>query len=127
LLYREHGIEHRLNKSNHPWTNSQVERMNRTIKEATVRRYHYDSRQQLKQHLKTFMTAYNCLGHLKTLRRLTQYDYIWKCRTETLDRFRLSLLNHTARQNTLTPSKCQALPQALSQICIGSFNLVVSL
>ena len=34
-------IEHRLTKPNHPWTNGQVERMNRTLKEATVRRYHY--------------------------------------------------------------------------------------
>jgi len=33
-------IEHRLTKPRHPWTNSQVERMNRTIKEATVKRYH---------------------------------------------------------------------------------------
>jgi transposase InsO family protein len=32
------GIEHRLTKINHPWTNGQVERMNRTIKEATVKR-----------------------------------------------------------------------------------------
>lgn len=30
----ENGIEHRLTKMNHPWTNGQVERMNRTIKEA---------------------------------------------------------------------------------------------
>src|SRR3546814_15009636 len=34
----EHGIEHRLTKVMHPWTNGQVERMNRTIKEATVKR-----------------------------------------------------------------------------------------
>ena len=34
-----HGIEHRLTKPNHPWTNGQVERMNRTIKKATVKRY----------------------------------------------------------------------------------------
>ena len=27
---QEHGIEHRLTKPNHPWTNGQVERMNRT-------------------------------------------------------------------------------------------------
>src|SRR6516162_1370518 len=38
LLCRAHGIEHRLTKPNHPWTNGQVERMNRTLKEATVRR-----------------------------------------------------------------------------------------
>ena len=30
-----HGIEHRLTKPNHPWTNGQVERMNRTIKGLT--------------------------------------------------------------------------------------------
>ena len=36
----ENDIEHRLTKVNHPWTNGQVERMNRTIKDATVKRYH---------------------------------------------------------------------------------------
>ncbi len=44
---REHGIEHRPNKPNHPWTNGQVERINRTIKDATVKRYHYESHDQL--------------------------------------------------------------------------------
>ena len=29
------GIAHRLTKVNHPWTNGQVKRMNRTIKDAT--------------------------------------------------------------------------------------------
>jgi transposase InsO family protein len=37
------NIDHRLTKPKHPWTNGQVERMNRTIKEATVRRFHYDT------------------------------------------------------------------------------------
>jgi transposase InsO family protein len=46
-----HGIEHRLTKPNHPWTNGQVERMNRTIKDATVKRYFYDTHNQLKAHL----------------------------------------------------------------------------
>jgi transposase InsO family protein len=41
-------IEHRLTKPRHPWTNGQVERMNRTIKEATVRRLHYSSHEQLR-------------------------------------------------------------------------------
>ena len=48
LRCREHDIEHRLTKPNHPWTNGQVERMNRTLKEATVRRYHYETHDQLK-------------------------------------------------------------------------------
>lgn len=29
-ICRTNGIEHRLTKPNHPWTNGQVERMNRT-------------------------------------------------------------------------------------------------
>ncbi|MEQ9615880.1 MAG: DDE-type integrase/transposase/recombinase, partial [Algiphilus sp.] len=40
-------IDHRLTKPNHPWTNGQVERMNRTLKEATVRRYHYETHDDL--------------------------------------------------------------------------------
>lgn len=51
---QEHKIEHKLTKVNHPWTNGQVERMNRTLKEATVKRYHYDNHTQLKEHLNTF-------------------------------------------------------------------------
>jgi transposase InsO family protein len=57
-ICREHGIEHRLTKPNHPWTNGQVERMNRTLKDATVRRYHYDSHRQLRDHLAAFLEAY---------------------------------------------------------------------
>jgi transposase InsO family protein len=56
---RENSIEHRFTKINHPWTNGQVERMNRTIKEATVSRYHYDDHDQLHRHLDNFITAYN--------------------------------------------------------------------
>ena len=43
----------------HPWTNGQVERMNRTIKDATVRRFYYESHDQLRQHLADFVSAYN--------------------------------------------------------------------
>lgn len=34
--------------------NGQVERMNRTIKDATVRRYHYDDHAQFERHLADF-------------------------------------------------------------------------
>jgi transposase InsO family protein len=76
---RANGIEHRLTKPNHPWTNGQVERMNRTIKEATVQRYHYDSHDQLQIHLLDFIAAYNFARRLKTLNGLTPYEYICKC------------------------------------------------
>jgi transposase InsO family protein len=58
------GIEHRLTKVKHPWANGQVERMNRTIKEATVGRYHYGSH---KEHLHVFLMAYNLANRLKSL------------------------------------------------------------
>lgn len=70
------SIEHRLTKPNHPWTNGQVERMNRTLKDATVKRYHYETHEQLKQHLYTFLMAYNLARRLKRLRGLTPYEYI---------------------------------------------------
>ena len=72
----EHDIEHRLTKVNHPWTNGQVERMNRTIKDATVKRYHYDSHDQLRTHLHLFVDAYNHARRLKTLRGLTPTEFI---------------------------------------------------
>jgi hypothetical protein len=45
--------------------NGQVERMNRTIKEATVKRYHYDNHTQLTAHLRDFINAYNYGCRLK--------------------------------------------------------------
>ena len=67
----KHGIKHRLTKVNHPWINGQVECMNRTIKDATVKRYHYDTHDQLRTHLQLFVDAYNHARRLKTLRGLT--------------------------------------------------------
>jgi transposase InsO family protein len=86
---RENGIEHRLTKIKHPWTNGQVERMNRTIKEATVKRYHYDNHRQLQSHLADFINAYNYGRRLKTLKGLTPYEYICKIWTNDPKRFRL--------------------------------------
>lgn len=45
--------------------------MNRTIKDATVKRYHYDSHDQLPAHLQLFIEAYNYARRLETLRGLT--------------------------------------------------------
>src|SRR5499433_3076761 len=59
LACARNDIEHRTTKVKHPWTNGQVERMNRTIKEATVRRFYYESHDKLRQHLTDFVAAYN--------------------------------------------------------------------
>ena len=90
----EHGIEHRLTKVNHPWTNGQVERMNRTIKDATVKRYHYDSHDQLRAHLALFVDAHNHARRLKTLRGLTPYEFVRQTWTREPGRFRLDPSHH---------------------------------
>ena len=97
---RENGIEHRLTKIKHPWTNGQVERMNRTIKEATVKRYHYDSHEQFKSHLADFVNAYNFGRRLKTLKGLTPYQHICKAWTNEPERFKLNPLHQMPGLNT---------------------------
>jgi len=96
----EHGIEHRLTKIKHPWTNGQVERMNRTIKDATVKRYHYDSHQQFKSHLTDFVNAYNYGRRLKTLNGLTPYEYICKIWTTEPKRFIIDPIHQMPGLNT---------------------------
>ncbi len=85
----EHGIEHRLTQVKHPRTNGQVERMNRTIKEATVKRFHYDDHAQLQQHLANFIDAYNYARRLKALKGLTPYEFICKQWTSEPERFKV--------------------------------------
>ena len=96
----EHDIEHRLTKVNHPWTNGQVERMNRTLKEATVKRYHYRSHGQLKEHLYAFLNAYNFAKRLKTLKGLTPYEEIIKWWKKEPERFINNPTQHTVGLNT---------------------------
>jgi len=81
----ENGIEHRLTKVRHPWTKGQVERMSRTIKEATVKRYHYDTHDQLD-------TLLRCLQLWSTSQHpegANPHEFICKTSTKELERFRL--------------------------------------
>jgi transposase len=97
---RQNGIEHRNTKVKHPWTNGQVERMNRTIKEATVKRFHYDDHDQLKVHLADFISAYNFGRRLKTLKGLTPYEYVCKIWTTEPDRFTLNPIHQMPGLNS---------------------------
>ena len=50
--------------------------MNRTIKEATAKRFHYQSTNELNEHLQAFLLAYNRAKRLKTLRGLTPHEFV---------------------------------------------------
>ena len=100
LLSLANEIEHRLTKPNHPWTNGQVERMNRTLKEATVRRYHYNSHDQLRQHLAAFLNAYNFAKRLKTLKGLAPFESICKVWTNEPNRFKHEPIQLTSGLHT---------------------------
>ena len=121
----ENGIEHRLTKVKHPWTNGQVERMNRTIKEATVKRFHYDNHAQLQQHLADFIDAYNFGRRLKTLKGLTPYEAICKEWTSEPERFRLNPLHQMPGLNnyllvgkgTMLTNEQRAIMEPMIEAC----------
>lgn len=66
--------------------------MNRTIKDATVKRFYYESHEQLRQHLADFVSAYNFARRLKTLRGLTPNEFVCKAWSSQPDRFNVSPL-----------------------------------
>jgi hypothetical protein len=62
-----------------PGSAGQVERMNRTIKDATVKCFRYDTHDELRIHLTDFVSAYYFTKRLKVLNDLAPNEYI--CRT----------------------------------------------
>jgi transposase InsO family protein len=87
LACAQDNVEHRLTKPHDPWTNGQVERMNRTLKQATVQRYHYSSHDELRGHLGLFLDAHNYARRLKTLKGLTPYEAICRWWANAPDSF----------------------------------------
>ena len=70
------SIEHRLTLPYHPWTNGQVERVNRKLKDFTIKSYYYKNHDKLTHHLNMFIRAYNYGSSLKALNHKSPYEYI---------------------------------------------------
>ena len=51
--------------------------MNRTIKEAIVQRFHYQSTNELNERLQVFLLFYNYAKRLKTLRELIPHEFVY--------------------------------------------------
>ncbi len=69
--------------------------MNKTLKNATVKKYYYQSHQQLTKHLYDFVMAYNYAKRLKTLNGLTPFEFTCSQWTKSPELFILNPYHHT--------------------------------
>jgi transposase-like protein len=97
---QNNGIEHRLTRPYHPWTNGQAERMVRTIKDATVKSFHYASIQDLRRHVSGWLIAYNFAKQLKALKFRTPYEAIKELWKSMPDVFIVKTNHHMRGLNT---------------------------
>ena len=121
LACAQNDVAHRLTKPRHPWTNGQVERMNRTIKEAMVQRFYYATHDQLRTHLADFVAAYNFARRLKTLKGLTPYQFICKRWTLEPERFKLDPLHQMPGLNTYSVFRSGCLVSCGCEV-VGAFG-----
>jgi hypothetical protein len=77
-----------------------VERMNRTLKDATVGRYHHGSPDELRRRLQVVLDAHDHARGLKTLRGLTPYESIRKAWTEQPSGFTPDAAHYTLGPNS---------------------------
>jgi len=70
------GIKQKLTKFFSPQTNGQVERMNKTLKDATIKMFQYDTVDQFRVNLHDFLNYYNCSKKLRAIGRKSPYDFL---------------------------------------------------
>ena len=66
--------------------------MHRTIKEATGKAFHYDTRVDLAAHVAAFVTAYNFAKHRKALCRRPPFQAICDAWIKDLSPFKVHLI-----------------------------------
>ena len=87
--------------------------MNRTLKDATIQRYCYDTHEQLRQHLADFLAAHNFAKRLKILKGLTPHEYVCQTWITQPQRFKLNPTHNTTGR---TPSTIRGSCAACSTI-----------
>jgi transposase-like protein len=75
-LCLENNIKQKRTKPYSPQTNGQVERTNRTLKEATVKKYYYETKEVFVRHLNAFVNMYNYTKRLRALKGKTVFEFI---------------------------------------------------
>ena len=127
-----HGIEHKLKAH---WTNGQAERMNRTIKDATTKVFHYPDLESLKAHVVAFVAAYNFAKHLKALRWRTPYETLCQVWAKEPSIFKLdprhlipgpNSLDFEARSEPLNVHVVKVLEEARTNLAEGGAKLGTS-
>jgi transposase InsO family protein len=89
LACKRNKIKHKMTKFRHPWTNGQVERLNRRIKDQTIFKIRYPSYEALEEDLAHWQDQYNLKTKLKSIKKLTPYEKVveyFKERPESFSR-----------------------------------------
>lgn len=76
LTCKRNKIKHKMTKFKHPWTNGQVERLNRRIKNDTIFKIRYPSYKALEEDLARWQDQYNLKTKLKSIKKLTPYEKV---------------------------------------------------
>ena len=74
--------------------------MNRTVKEATIKAFHYPDLESLKAHVLAFVSAYGFAKHLKALQWNTPFEAVCHAWTTTPGVLKLNPRHPIPRSNT---------------------------